>query len=344
MSDDLDSKANASALEIGAEEKPHPDAADDDFTAEALAALAALCKHGEHQIEVMLQLGGAVARAKSKLTHGDFTPWCEETLKRGATWCSAHRRLFEIQGDIEPARAWAKETNHRWADCFSVERLLKLVADWKEAERGDNPTGDIPPAPKARRKLSDVVAELAQARERIAQDDADFVSLRDELSPEDDTRARELAPLAAVNDVAATEELAEIGRRFHWLLRDLIGRETCGAPQVSDLLPEDSAGLRPCAAGSNARIEEEGGAPDHRNVQDSSGASAAPTTASDNPETVVVLDDAGPEGDDGFHEISRENPLVKTLPRPEMHDGVVVSDTLRRNRSRVSTAQLGGRR
>jgi len=198
MSDDLDSKANASALEIGAEEKTHPDVAGDDFTAEALAALAALGKHGEHQIEVMLQLGGAVARAKSKLEHGDFTPWCEETLKRRATWCSAHRRLFEIQEDIEPARAWAKETNHRWADCFSVERLLKLVAESKKAKRTENATGDIPPAPKARRKLSDVVAELAQAQKRIAQDDADFVSLRDELSPEDDARARELAPLVSV--------------------------------------------------------------------------------------------------------------------------------------------------
>ena len=186
MSDDLNSKANASALEIGAEAKTHPDVADDDYTADALRALAALGAHGEDQIKVMLQLGGAVARAKLQLKHGDFTRWCEDTLKRKATWCSAHRRLFEIQEDIEPARAWAKETNHRWADCFSVERLLKLVAESKKAKRTDNATNDIPPAPKARRKLTDVLAELAQAQERIAQDDADFVSLRDELSPEDD--------------------------------------------------------------------------------------------------------------------------------------------------------------
>ena len=233
MLDDIDPKANNPALEIGAEEKTYPIVAEDDFTAEALAALTALGKHGEHQIEFMLQLGGAVAKAKSQLKHGDFTRWCEDTLKRKATWCSAHRRLFEIQEDIEPARAWAKEAKHRWADCFSVERLLKLVAESKKAKRTENATGDIPPAPKARRKLSDVVAELAQAQKRIAQDDADFVSLRDELSPEDDARARELAPLAAANDVAATEELAELGRRYHWRLRDLVGRETCGAPQVS---------------------------------------------------------------------------------------------------------------
>jgi hypothetical protein len=313
MSDDLDSKANASALEIGAEEKTHPDVADDDYTADALRALAALGAHGEDQIKVMLQLGGAVARAKSQLKHGDFTRWCEDTLKRKATWCSAHRRLFEIQEDIEPARAWAKETKHHWADCFSVERLLKLVAESKKAKRTDNATNDIPPAPKARRKLTDVLAELAQAQERIAQDDADFVALRDELPPEVDARARELAPLAAVNDVAATEELAKLGRRFHWRLRDLVGRETCGAPQVSDTAPEDSAGPRPGVAETDARVEEEGGAPDHGNVQDSSRASAAPSAAPLDLGAAAVVDEANPKGADGFHEIRPENSLANNL-------------------------------
>ena len=341
LDDEPDSKAKSQTLEVGAEKE----IAHDDFTAEALAALAALGEHGEHQIKVMLQLGGAVARAKSQLKHGDFTRWCEDTLKRKATWCSAHRRLFEIQEDIEPARAWAKEAKHRWADCFSVERLLKLVAESKKAKRTDNATGDIPPAPKARRKLTDVLAELAQAQERIAQDDADFVSLRDELSPEDDARARELAPLAAANDVAATEELAEIGRRFHWLLRDLIGRETCGAPQVSDTAPEDSAGPRPSMAETDARVEEEGGAPDHGNVQDSSRASTAPSAAPLDLRAAAGVDEANPEGANGFHEIRPENSLANNLrPSGTRGSGIVFPNTVMRNSVRVPVVpQIGPR-
>ncbi len=285
----------------GADTSTFPDATQDELTAEALRALAELDAHRNDHIAPMLRFGEVVSKAKNQLKYGNYTPWCENKLKRKPTWCSAHRRLFEVREDIEPARAWAKETSHRWADCFSVERLLKLLDESKKAKRGDNPTGDISIAPKGRRKLTDVLAELAQAQARIAQDDADFVALRDELSPEDDARARELASLAAVNDVGATEELAELGRRLHWRLRDLIRRSTCGAPQVSDMASEDSAGPRPGVAKTDARVEEEAGARDHGNVHDSSGASAAPPAALDNRGTAAVVDERRPQGGKTLH-------------------------------------------
>ena len=87
-----------------------PDAASDDFTAEALHALAELDANAKDHIRLSLQLGEAVAKAKGQLKHGDFGKWCRESLERRPSWVSAHRRLFEARNDLEPALEWAAAT------------------------------------------------------------------------------------------------------------------------------------------------------------------------------------------------------------------------------------------
>jgi hypothetical protein len=172
----------------------------------------------------MVQFGATLARARDGLGHGKFTRWCEDHLQRKPSWCSAHRRLFEAGNDLEPAREWAAATGHLWAKCLSVERLLRVVGDFRRVKRGDSAA-----APKRRRKANEVIAEL---RQRLDEAEADFIALRDPLHPEDEARAAELVAAMGASDSTAWEELATLARKRHWRLRDLVG-QTCGAPQVS---------------------------------------------------------------------------------------------------------------
>ena len=158
------------------------DSEDDDYSAEALWALAELDTHGRDHIGFMLRFGEALAKAKRSLKHGHFKEWCGNILKRSPSWCSSHRRLFECRDDLEASLAWAKQTGHRWADCRSVEKLLKLVTEWKKATREDSAA-----APRARRKAKEIIAELQQ---RLAEAEADFVALRDPIPAEVAARVR----------------------------------------------------------------------------------------------------------------------------------------------------------
>jgi hypothetical protein len=268
-----------------------PQGARDDFTVEALRALAELDAHGHGHRGIMLRFGEAVSKAKAQLNHGDFTPWCENTLKRKPSWCAAHKRLYECGGDLDAARAWAKETGHRWADCNSVERLLGIVGDWRKAKRGVSPS-----APKARQKPSEIIAEL---RRRLAEDDADFLALRDALPPEIEARVAELLAAIAAGDVAAKEEIAEIARKYHWRFRDLVQRETCVATQVSDPSPEVSADAQPDAPKFARLTSDEASA--ERQERDSPLASAAPAATLDNVVNATRLEYEPSPGDEGPH-------------------------------------------
>jgi hypothetical protein len=248
----IDRAFDEKATVEGIENSIRADVAGDDYTTEALRALAALDAHGNDHMGLMLQFGEAVAKAKGCLKHGEFTKWCQEDLKRCPSWISAHRRLFENREDLQPALAWAAATGHRWAECYSVERLLKLIADWKATQ------GDSASAPRARRKATDIIAELKQ---QIADAEADFIALRDPLPPDVAARAAELAAPPAANDAAAKEELAGIARRFHWRFRDLVHRDTCSAQQVSKPAPEVSAGAQPDAPKTDQPTSDEASAP-----------------------------------------------------------------------------------
>jgi hypothetical protein len=284
--------SNDEAMVEGIENSIRPDAVGDDYTTVALRALAALDAHGNDHMDLMLQFGEAVAKAKGCLKHGEFTNWCREDLKRSPSWISAHRRLFEGRQDLQPALAWAAATGHRWASCYSVERLLKIVSDWKKATQGDSAS-----APRTRRKATDIIAELKQ---QLADTEADFIALRDPLTQEADARATELAARAA-NDVAAKEELAEIARRFHWRYRDFLHRDTCSAQQVSKPAPEVSAGAQPDAPKTDQPTSDEASAPrDQGNPPNSPHVSVAPATTPVDLGSAPLREEQRPQSQNGI--------------------------------------------
>jgi hypothetical protein len=199
----------------------------DDFTAEAVAALEELHAHGKDHIALLLRFGKAVSAAKAHLKHGEFDQWCGDKLKKSPSWVSSHRRLYESEENLKPALSWASEKGHRWAKCHSVERLLKLIAEWKKAM-----SGDAAP-PKARQKPSEVIAKLQQ---RLNDADRDFIALRDPLTPEVKAQAAGLATLSSDDDAATKEKLAELARSVHWRPADFLA-EICSALHVSPNVP-----------------------------------------------------------------------------------------------------------
>ena len=127
-----------------------------DFTTEAKLALAALDKHGQDQIPLMLRLGAALSKAKATLKHGLYKKWCAEDFGRSPSWCSSYRRLHEDRACLEEAFQWAQKYDHRYANCRSVERLLTIVSDWKKR----NSRSDAAVAASPRPKPADVIADL----------------------------------------------------------------------------------------------------------------------------------------------------------------------------------------
>ena len=127
-----------------------PDGPDDlarnELAAKALAALEELDTHGNGGLPLLLRIGEALSNAKAALKHGEFQPWCRNVLKRSPSWCLSHRRLYEERAGL--CRTWRgrPRQEHRWAHCRSVERLVKIIADWerRRKERAE--------PPKSRRK------------------------------------------------------------------------------------------------------------------------------------------------------------------------------------------------
>jgi hypothetical protein len=246
----------AEASESAADDRQHATRFEtrDDFTADALAALAKLDDHGHDQIPLMLKFGEALVKARKRLEHGQFSNWCTSTLQRSPSWCSSHRRLFECGEDLRPALAWAA-ANHKWANCRSVERLLKIAADWKKATRGDGAT-----APRARprskpmtlRTAKKIIGELHKALQEAK---AEFIALRDPLPADVAAKAAELSALAAADDVAANDELAALARRYHWRFPDLVA-DSCSALQVCP----HSESAHPSPAVTDADESDEGSA------------------------------------------------------------------------------------
>jgi hypothetical protein len=193
----------------------------DELAAEALAALEELDAHGNAGLPLLLRFGEALSNAKRELKHGQFGPWCRKVLKRSASSCSAYRRLHESRAELEPALAWAAATDHRWANCRSVEKLLSIVAEWRKVTRGDGAA-----APRTRRKKRAAAAHIeleeiaAQLGKVLAEAEGAFETVRYGLwltAPPDDS--------------AAKEELVALGKRFRSRLYEL--GESCGALQLS---------------------------------------------------------------------------------------------------------------
>lgn len=229
----------ASIDELAAtEEADFRDAPTPNFGIAALDALAALDAAQVGQLQLALRFGETLDVAKDRLGHGKFRRWCAEFLRRSPSWCAAHLRLYRQRGDLEKARAWAVATGHRWAHVHSVERLLKVIADW----RASLPEGDVRAArakrsarPSQKEMIADLetrltaaIGRLAKAEGRLAEDDAEFVALRDPLPPEVEERA---ADLATATEDAAREELAALARQVHWRRGDF--EQLCAALHIS---------------------------------------------------------------------------------------------------------------
>jgi hypothetical protein len=198
------------------------DLARDELAAEASAALQELDAHGNAGIPLLLRFGNALSNAKTVLKRGEFSPWCLNVLKRSPSWCSAHRRLYQERGNLEPARTWAEATEHRWANCHSVERLLKIIADWKIATRGAHA---IAPRGKWKKRVvasSDLDEIAAGLRELFAEAGHAFENIR-----------YELWLTTSPDEPALKQELVALGERLRSRLHQLA--ESCSALQLSTM-------------------------------------------------------------------------------------------------------------
>lgn len=229
------------------------------FTKEALEALADLDKHGQDQIPLMLRVGKVLLEAKEAKKRGEYKRWCDEELKRSPSWCSTYRRLHEDRGCLNDALSWAQEINHRWANCRSVELLLKIIKAYKKRNEGSDASSAAKPS---RPKASEVIAQLKQ---QLNEAEDDIVALRDQLPPEVKAELRLL--VAKANDAEANKKLGELARRHHWRLRDLVKEGTCSPLQVSRSTPE-MAGNRDPVGGAGQGVRTSATAPmDGKGVQ-----------------------------------------------------------------------------
>jgi hypothetical protein len=210
---------------------PEPDSRSwlEQLTKDALAALRKLDANEAEYVDLALDFGALVAKAKETLPHGAYSRWCRTTLKRSPSWCSAYRQIYELREDLEPAAAWASATEHKWAHCRSVERRLKLVKEYRKSTRGssDNPLRS--------RKARDGIATLEK---RLTGCEAILVAMLDAVAPFWVPRAHNLAD--AEGD--PRKPLAELALRIRARASD--PAQTCSALQLS---PVEAVGpqLRP---------------------------------------------------------------------------------------------------
>jgi hypothetical protein len=265
-----------------------PNVAHADFTAKlqrAKAASDALNANDKHSFDLAQLFGETLTILKADLKHGQFGKVCKDALNRSASSCALYMRAYESREDMHPALAWAVQTGHRWAHCRSVERVLKVIADWKMAQRGESPA-----APRARRNNKEI---LAQMQQRLDEDDAEFIAMRDDVPLEVGAKIELLAAAASAGDDSANEEIAKIARQFHWRRRDLVvHHQISSALQVSEPTAEVPAEAQPDAPKPLETTSDQAiSVQDHGYVPDSSGASAAPTTALHNLDTAPRLED-----------------------------------------------------
>jgi len=195
-------------------------------------ALAALDAHGDDYLAKMLAFGEAAHQAKASKPHGEFKNWCQQNLNRSPSWVSNYRRLFEERAYLQDALAWAREENHKWANCRSVERLSKVIAEFKA--RTSDETSESTTAPKPPQKAKEVIAEL---QHRLMETEEEFMPLRDLLPPEVMTQTRAWATASATGDAEAKEALAAFTQACHSRLRQLLADQTSSALEVSEPAP-----------------------------------------------------------------------------------------------------------
>lgn len=330
----LNEHDNDDTSKICPESLPFPEVAQDDFATKAeraKEAVAAVKANENSGLDLAMVAGEKLTILHAATVRGQWGKTLKD-IEVSASSSSIYTRLYESRDDVQDALDWAVETGHPSAHRRRVPEVLKLIGDWKKAQQG----GSVPaPAPKARQKPHETIADL---RQRLEHAEGKLVRMGDVLSLEleDDARVMEVLALAAANDTTAIEKLAGLAQRYHRCLRDLVAIQTCNVLQVSE-----SADPRPGAAETDAGIDEAGGATDHGDVQDFPRVDAAPSAAQPDLGAAAPLDDDRPGGGDRVHKLSRENTSVNTLPRQGMRDDVVVSKTLLHNANRDTSPRRG---
>jgi hypothetical protein len=173
----------------------------DQLTAGTRALVQELNANDEQYVRVAVALGSHIATAKKRLS-GKFQEWCRDDLDRSASWCGNYRRLFESREHLEPALKWASETEHKWANCRSVELLLKLVHEYKKKVCG------APDKPPRRRSGPDGLAALEK---RLRGHEKTCVAVFEALSPRWIAEAQRLAEAA---DDSPAKTLAKLALRI----------------------------------------------------------------------------------------------------------------------------------
>jgi hypothetical protein len=189
--------------------------------ARAEQALSELDKNSQAQISKMLNFGEAVHEAKTLLRHGQYQKWCDASLHRSPSWVSSHRRLFENKDAIEPAQTWASQSNHKWANCVSVERLLRVIDEYKASEGGSDPTV---PSTKRRSKAAEKRPTLRARLKKAEQ------LLNDLLSVDYADQVRAWSQAAETGSADARDSFASLKEACQAQVRTLL--ESCSAQQL----------------------------------------------------------------------------------------------------------------
>jgi hypothetical protein len=216
--------------------------------AKAKEALAALDAHGDASLPIMLAFGEAAYQAKANIPHGEFKKWRQEHLHRSSSWVSNYRRLFEEHAHLEGALAWARETDHKWAHCRSVERVLKVIAAFKVKDSD----GANDNAPKHSRKAKGAAAKTQAS---LKETEAAAAPLLDLLPPEVMEQMQSWATAAAAGEAPANKALATFKQACHSALREILTRQTSSALEVSEPAPA-------AQSGHLAEVEAQGEKPD----------------------------------------------------------------------------------
>jgi len=234
----------------------------DERKAAAVRAIEALRAHGNAGIEPNLDAAAAIAALKAGLPHGEFGRFCTNALQISSTYRARLLRLDDVRGHVREALAWAATQKHRFAECQSVQNLIKVVNDWLNKDRSPEPKSDS--NTQKGRRSKDIIAELerviqetaalvrerdktiserefevtsrddeiADLQRRLAECEEDIATLRDPLP--DEAREQALEILTSSRESAA-DELAAIAKRCHWRLKDLRRElENSTAVQFSD--------------------------------------------------------------------------------------------------------------
>jgi len=155
-----------------------------DSLSHILMLIKSLEERWANQIPLHIEVGMELKIVKTILGHGHFMDWCRLELKRSQCWVAMHMRLADHAHYVERALEWAKDTGHDWANCHSVERLLKLIAEYRRTVCGER-NGLLRP-----KKYDE---DIDKFEKRIQGCEGVLLAICDLLAPAWQVRARELA-------------------------------------------------------------------------------------------------------------------------------------------------------